>query len=94
VAHTRGVITNNLNELNSVEDVCKELAALRSLNAIFGILNILLFASLLQHIHPNASRHVLASRVLAISLFPVLFFFNFVYYTDAGKLIKFRNDFY
>ncbi|TPX48709.1 dolichyl-P-Glc:Glc2Man9GlcNAc2-PP-dolichol alpha-1,2-glucosyltransferase [Synchytrium endobioticum] len=56
---------------------------LRSINIIYGIGTHVVTYCIHQHLHP-ASRSR-AWDVLAVSLFPVSFFFNFLYYTDSGS---------
>eukprot|EP00026_Physarum_polycephalum_P008345 Phypoly_transcript_08427.p1 GENE.Phypoly_transcript_08427~~Phypoly_transcript_08427.p1 ORF type:complete len:445 (+),score=35.78 Phypoly_transcript_08427:160-1494(+) len=58
---------------------------LRSLNVLFGLATFIILEKILQHTHPN---HLGSARIRALSLcmLPVLFFFNFLYYTDAGSV--------
>ncbi|KAF6730885.1 Dol-P-Glc:Glc(2)Man(9)GlcNAc(2)-PP-Dol alpha-1,2-glucosyltransferase [Oryzias melastigma] len=63
-------------------------AMLRFINLLFNCGNLYLIYLLLCKLHPRektrtASRRVLSA--LSLSMFPVLYFFNFLYYTDAGS---------
>ncbi|RVE56412.1 hypothetical protein OJAV_G00220770 [Oryzias javanicus] len=63
-------------------------AMLRFINLLFNCGNLYLIYLLLCKLHPRektrtASRRILSA--LSLSIFPVLYFFNFLYYTDAGS---------
>ncbi|KAI7872910.1 alpha-2-glucosyltransferase Alg10 [Spinellus fusiger] len=60
------------------------LSALRSINAVFSIGLFLVLYRLLAHTHPlpTVTRSLYA---LALTWFPILFFFNGLYYTDNGS---------
>jgi len=57
--------------------------ALRATNLLFFILQIFVIRELLNIIHGKKSRNGIDA--ITISLFPVGFFFHFLYYTDPGS---------
>ncbi|KJE91787.1 hypothetical protein CAOG_002872 [Capsaspora owczarzaki ATCC 30864] len=81
-------------------DAACTVASLRAVNLFFALANgaliflCLRLASQARHaLHSSASSHAdptrrrfLAIQTLGISLFPLLFFFDFLYYTDGGSL--------
>ncbi|KAL1916586.1 uncharacterized protein VTP21DRAFT_5777 [Calcarisporiella thermophila] len=60
-------------------------ANLRAINGIFGILLYPLFLCVLKKVQPRINGHEWTAFGLA--LFPVLWFFNFLYYTDVGSAL-------
>lgn len=58
---------------------------MRSLNVVFGIGNLFVFHELYRTIHPTAGKVEAILRTLNLWFFPILFFFNFLYYTDSGS---------
>ncbi|XP_018585414.1 dol-P-Glc:Glc(2)Man(9)GlcNAc(2)-PP-Dol alpha-1,2-glucosyltransferase isoform X2 [Scleropages formosus] len=63
-------------------------AMLRFVNLLFNCGNLYVLSLIVGRLHPkdktrSASRRVLSA--LALSTFPVLYFFTFLYYTDAGS---------
>ncbi|KAI9014801.1 alpha-2-glucosyltransferase Alg10 [Gaertneriomyces semiglobifer] len=59
--------------------------ALRSHNAVFLLGTLLVQYMILQTLHPSVSKlnHVLSAT--ALCLFPISYFFHFMYYTDPGS---------
>eukprot|EP00741_Cyanophora_paradoxa_P008618 tig00001355_g8342.t1 len=64
-------------------DPC-DVRVLRATNALFGLACYWLFAALCRELHPTAPAPAPALRALAMSLYPLHFFFLGLYYTDAG----------
>ncbi|XP_033845813.1 dol-P-Glc:Glc(2)Man(9)GlcNAc(2)-PP-Dol alpha-1,2-glucosyltransferase [Periophthalmus magnuspinnatus] len=69
-------------------DVVCSTAMLRFINLLFNCGNLYLLYLLICKLHQRektrtASRRILSA--LSLSTFPVLYFFNFLYYTDAGS---------
>ncbi|TDH65270.1 hypothetical protein CCR75_000261 [Bremia lactucae] len=58
-------------------------AVLRSINVFFAWGNIVLCVLLRRHVAPQDSNALL--HALRITMFPPLFFFTFLYYTDGGS---------
>jgi alpha-1,2-glucosyltransferase len=60
---------------------------MRYVSVLFGALNYVLIHRLIeQNLAPKTSKDIVWQHSLAIFLFPVMFFFYFMYYTDAGGL--------
>ncbi|XP_061663924.1 dol-P-Glc:Glc(2)Man(9)GlcNAc(2)-PP-Dol alpha-1,2-glucosyltransferase [Syngnathoides biaculeatus] len=71
----------------SGEVVCST-AMLRFVNLLFNCGNLYLLYRLTCRLHPREKTRTAARRILSalsLSAFPVLYFFNFLYYTDAGS---------
>ncbi|TSK13165.1 Dol-P-Glc:Glc(2)Man(9)GlcNAc(2)-PP-Dol alpha-1,2-glucosyltransferase [Bagarius yarrelli] len=63
-------------------------AILRFMNVLFNCGNLYILYLLICHIHPKEKSRAYGRRVLSaltLSSFPVLYFFTFLYYTDAGS---------
>jgi len=60
---------------------------LRITNILFGFLTTCLVFLLVDHLHPNTtlSVHTRVLNAVAVGLFPLQFFFQFLYYTDPGS---------
>lgn len=58
---------------------------LRLLNQIFSIGTIGLIAYIQPLIHKSQPGSLLVTRATVISIFPVAFFYNFLFYTDSGS---------
>ncbi|KAI6656995.1 hypothetical protein LOD99_16296 [Oopsacas minuta] len=58
---------------------------LRTTNIIFSSLNSGVLFLLLRVIHPKSSHLISSLYAFTLSLFPVLYFFSFLYYTDQGS---------
>lgn len=61
------------------------LESLRTINLLFGIGTLLLLRSILQELHPKNTLWESSMNSISIFLFPVSFFFHFLYYTDSGS---------
>jgi alpha-1,2-glucosyltransferase len=59
------------------------LEVLRSLNLLFCLGNYFLFYAITRLLHPSFSSP--ASKALLMAIFPPLFFFSFLFYTDVGS---------
>ena len=58
---------------------------LRTTNLIFSSLNSGIIFLLLRAVHPKSNNFVSSLYALTLSLFPPLYFFTFLYYTDQGS---------
>ena len=58
---------------------------LRATNIIFSSLNTVVLFLLLRSIHENSNFVISSLLALSLSLFPPLYFFSFLYYTDQGS---------
>ncbi|KAI9190576.1 alpha-2-glucosyltransferase Alg10 [Polychytrium aggregatum] len=68
-----------------IEDSLCSTSTLRSVNLVFSVVLIPVLKGLLDSIH---GRHrINTAGAIAIALFPVAFFFNFMYYTDTGSTL-------
>ncbi|ETI44144.1 hypothetical protein, variant 3 [Phytophthora nicotianae P1569] len=65
----------------NVGDFCS-VAVLRSVNLLFALGNVVLCVLLRRHVAPQDPNALL--HALRIAVFPPLFFFAFLFYTDAG----------
>ena len=59
---------------------------LRNVNAIFGILNTYIIYKINIKLNLEKDTTAIILKSIVTSIFPVLFFFNFLYYTDPGSL--------
>ncbi|XP_028305737.1 dol-P-Glc:Glc(2)Man(9)GlcNAc(2)-PP-Dol alpha-1,2-glucosyltransferase [Gouania willdenowi] len=69
-------------------DVVCSTAMLRFINLLFNCGNLYLLYLLISKLHSREKMRSTSRRVLSalsLSTFPVLYFFNFLYYTDAGS---------
>ena len=57
----------------------------RATNILFGIGSYQILWKLMIKFHPFQNRDLLSFNALILSLFPVGWFFNFLYYTDSGS---------
>ena len=60
---------------------------LRATNIIFSSLNTVVIFLLLRSIHTNSNYVISSLYALTLSLFPPLYFFSFLYYTDQGSTL-------
>ncbi|RUS33056.1 hypothetical protein BC938DRAFT_473297 [Jimgerdemannia flammicorona] len=62
---------------------------LRAINRIFSIITYLILARLLASVHARrgVADDQLALAALALVMFPVAYFYNFLYYTDSGSTL-------
>eukprot|EP01119_Soliformovum_irregulare_P020024 TRINITY_DN6438_c0_g1_i2.p1 TRINITY_DN6438_c0_g1~~TRINITY_DN6438_c0_g1_i2.p1 ORF type:complete len:463 (-),score=58.71 TRINITY_DN6438_c0_g1_i2:5-1306(-) len=68
----------------SISTTCSSITILRLTNVWFALGNFWIFRKLCMQ--TNAiSAHEATKRALLMSLFPLLFFYNFLYYTDPGS---------
>ncbi|KAL6077425.1 glucosyltransferase [Balamuthia mandrillaris] len=58
---------------------------MRALNVCFGLATLLLYYHLLRALQPSFNHQQRTIRALVLHLFPVQFFFHFMYYTDAAS---------
>ncbi|KAF9994659.1 glucosyltransferase [Entomortierella chlamydospora] len=58
---------------------------LRLTNLAYPLLILFTVAALLKEIHPHLTHHESFRTASVIICFPVLYFFNFMYYTDGGS---------
>ncbi|KAI9995999.1 hypothetical protein PInf_013177 [Phytophthora infestans] len=65
----------------NTDDFCS-MAVLRSVNVLFAVGNVVLCASIRHHVAPQDPHALL--HALRIAVFPPLFFFTFLFYTDGG----------
>eukprot|EP01102_Stenamoeba_stenopodia_P002557 TRINITY_DN12406_c0_g1_i1.p1 TRINITY_DN12406_c0_g1~~TRINITY_DN12406_c0_g1_i1.p1 ORF type:complete len:517 (-),score=65.02 TRINITY_DN12406_c0_g1_i1:16-1566(-) len=73
---------------------CDSLPFLRSLNLLFGIGNYVGLSLIMAHHHPinkrastgEANRLLDQVNATLTAVFPVLYFFNFLFYTDSGSI--------
>eukprot|EP00644_Phytophthora_capsici_P005875 jgi/Phyca11/13101/fgenesh1_pg.PHYCAscaffold_2_\ len=73
--YAKAVLTLNVGEFCSV-------AVLRSINVLFAVGNVVLCVLLRRHITPQDPNALL--HAVRVAVFPPLFFFTFLFYTDAG----------
>lgn len=69
-------------------DVVCSTAMLRFINLLFNCGNLYLLYLLICKLHQREKNRTTSRRILSalsLSTFPVLYFFNFLYYTDAGS---------
>ena len=73
----------------AADDRCNA-PVLRSINILYGMLSLPLFWSLLRALHPSYFTAVRTGKLLLatahLATFPLLFFFLFLFYTDAASL--------
>lgn len=62
--------------------LCNSVLVMRLLNVLFGLGNLWILNRLCHLLHPGDHHNTL--RAFVLSLFPVLYFFNFLFYTDPG----------
>ncbi|KAI9906218.1 hypothetical protein PsorP6_004570 [Peronosclerospora sorghi] len=65
----------------NIKDFCS-VSVLRSVNVVFALGNVVLCVMLRRHVAPHDPNALL--NALRIAVFPPLFFFTFLFYTDAG----------
>ncbi|KAG0327416.1 glucosyltransferase [Dissophora globulifera] len=58
---------------------------LRVTNLVYPIVTLYTVAALLKELHPHLSRSERFNTAAVIISFPILYFFNFMYYTDGGS---------
>ncbi|XP_057711579.1 dol-P-Glc:Glc(2)Man(9)GlcNAc(2)-PP-Dol alpha-1,2-glucosyltransferase isoform X1 [Corythoichthys intestinalis] len=83
-----GIIKPVVRLANMTGDVVCSTAMLRFINLLFNCGNLYLLYRLVCRLHPKDKTRTTARRILSalsLSTFPVLYFFNFLYYTDAGS---------
>lgn len=66
-------------------DLCNNIQALRATNLLFSVGMYLVIRRIISLLHPSTNTLSRDLFALALTWFPVLMFFNFVYYTDAGS---------
>ncbi|XP_019732677.1 dol-P-Glc:Glc(2)Man(9)GlcNAc(2)-PP-Dol alpha-1,2-glucosyltransferase [Hippocampus comes] len=83
-----GIIKPVVRLANMNGEVVCSTAMLRFINLLFNCGNLYLLYRLICRLHPKEKTRTAARRILSalsLSTFPVLYFFNFLYYTDAGS---------
>ncbi|CAG8670258.1 14170_t:CDS:2, partial [Acaulospora morrowiae] len=65
-------------------DFCS-IELLRATNLLFSAGSYVLLWSILNHLHPYQNSNARAVNALSLSMFPINWFFNFLYYTDSGS---------
>ncbi|CAH0491033.1 unnamed protein product [Peronospora farinosa] len=75
------VLYANVASWTNVADFCS-VSVLRSVNVVFTLGNVLLCVLLRHHVSPQDPNALL--HALRIAMFPPLFFFTFLFYTDSG----------
>ncbi|XP_024538006.1 dol-P-Glc:Glc(2)Man(9)GlcNAc(2)-PP-Dol alpha-1,2-glucosyltransferase-like [Selaginella moellendorffii] len=65
-------------------DLCT-LNALRSINILLSLVCVCLFRSILLHLDPKVSEKALLLKSVVLALYPLHWFFTFLYYTDVGS---------
>jgi len=68
------------------EQLCQSIWMLRSVNLLFAVGNAATLVLIIQHKKLSNSSLSAINAGIIIALFPVLYFFNFLYYTDPGSL--------
>ncbi|KAI9506347.1 DIE2/ALG10 family-domain-containing protein [Coemansia spiralis] len=68
------------------EDACS-FESLRSINWALGMLVFWAIFAIIRALRPTLSALETASAALTLSLFPLVFFFHHLYYTDTGSLL-------
>ncbi|KAH3764084.1 Alpha-1,2-glucosyltransferase ALG10-A [Pelomyxa schiedti] len=68
-------------------DVGARPRVLRLVSCCFGILLFPVLVAILHRLDPSAKTSMIVPKVLSCCLFPPLFFFNFLYYTDTGSIL-------
>lgn len=72
-----------------------DLVLLRSLNILFSIETYLVMFKILKKLHGHiCTDAALSFHSFSLVLFPVFFFFNFLFYTDLGSVFFTLNSFY
>ncbi len=69
----------------STTEICASTLFLRVFNLIYLFGSFYQLYALLKHHQPKSSTADIDWKVLALTLFPLHFFFHFMYYTDAGS---------
>ncbi len=77
--------TGNTTAATNAQQLCS-VSVLRSINVVYGVLCIPLYYALLRTLHPAARSLVTLLSTLQLSLFPLSFFFIFLYYTDLASV--------
>nr|XP_057933076.1 dol-P-Glc:Glc(2)Man(9)GlcNAc(2)-PP-Dol alpha-1,2-glucosyltransferase [Doryrhamphus excisus] len=83
-----GIIKPVVRVADITGDVVCSTAMLRFINLLFNGGILYLLYRLVCRLHPREKTRTAARRILSalsLSTFPVLYFFNFLYYTDAGS---------
>ncbi|KAG0581277.1 hypothetical protein KC19_4G238800 [Ceratodon purpureus] len=69
---------------SSLPELCS-LAVLRSVNVGLAVVCSLLFFNIVRHLEPKKSERNALSKAFLLSLYPLHWFFTFLYYTDVGS---------
>lgn len=69
---------------SSLSEICNP-AVLRSVNVALMLVCSLLFFNILRHLEPKKSERQALAKAFLLSLYPLHWFFAFLYYTDVGS---------
>lgn len=67
-------------------------AVLRSLNVVLVLVCSLLFFHIVRHLEPKKSERKAVSKALLLSLYPLHWFFGFLYYTGLSSSLLQLNS--
>ncbi|XP_033744747.1 putative Dol-P-Glc:Glc(2)Man(9)GlcNAc(2)-PP-Dol alpha-1,2-glucosyltransferase [Pecten maximus] len=68
-----------------LDEVCTT-AVLRSINILFTTANCYLLLCIYTALHPQITPWRAATKATTLTIFPVMYFFTFLYYTDPGSI--------
>lgn len=69
---------------SSLPELCST-AVLRSINVGLALVCSLLFSNIVRHLEPKKSEKNALWKAFLLSLYPLHWFFSFLYYTDVGS---------
>ncbi|RHZ86417.1 hypothetical protein Glove_51g59 [Diversispora epigaea] len=78
------IILSSLNHLLNSIDFCS-VEFLRATNIFFNVGIYMTLWSILTHLHPYQNSNARAMNALILTIFPLNWFLNFLYYTDSGS---------
>lgn len=74
-----------LNDVSSFSDACSTLV-LRFTNGVLAVICSILFYDIITHLRPALSDRKATTYALVLALYPLHWFFTFLYYTDVASL--------
>ncbi|KAL2554647.1 DIE2/ALG10 family [Forsythia ovata] len=74
-----------LQELSSFSDICSTLV-LRTTNALLAVISSILVYEIITHLRPSLDDKKATLCAVILSLYPLHWFFTFLYYTDVASL--------
>eukprot|EP01025_Chloroclados_australasicus_P063539 TRINITY_DN8414_c0_g1_i3.p1 TRINITY_DN8414_c0_g1~~TRINITY_DN8414_c0_g1_i3.p1 ORF type:complete len:486 (+),score=14.68 TRINITY_DN8414_c0_g1_i3:131-1588(+) len=80
-----GVLLQKL-QFKNINQLC-DVAILRSINLILGVVNYFVFCQIWKKLHSQSSELKTSLMGLLLSVYPTHFFFNFLFYTDVGSVL-------